>query len=93
VLIRAGKIRPLIMVAVANSHIERVYEYTPSKVDDKTNGVHGGGGEKYAQFLITEVKPFIDRTYRTLPDRDHTAVAGASLGGLSSLYLGLKHPW
>jgi predicted alpha/beta superfamily hydrolase len=51
----------------------------------------GGDGEKYCQFLITEVKPFIDKTYRTQPDRSHSAVAGSSLGGLISLYAAWQH--
>ena len=87
-LIRAGKIRPIIMVGIANVGDDRMNEYTPTR--DAKRGA-GGNGEQYAQFLITEVKPFIDRTYRTLPDRADTAVAGSSLGGLISLYLGLKH--
>jgi predicted alpha/beta superfamily hydrolase len=87
-LIRAGKIRPIIIVGIANVGAARMNEYTPTR-DAKRKA--GGDGEKYAQFLITEVKPFIDRTYRTLPDRGNTAVAGSSLGGLISLYLGLQH--
>jgi predicted alpha/beta superfamily hydrolase len=87
-LIRGGKIKPIIIVAVANMGSERMNEYTPTK-DAVQN--RGGQGEKYAQFLITEVKPFIDRTYRTMPDRASTAVGGSSLGGLISLYLGFKH--
>jgi predicted alpha/beta superfamily hydrolase len=87
-LIRAGKIKPIIIVAVANMGSERMNEYTPTR-DAVQN--RGGQGEQYAQFLITEVKPFIDRTYRTIPDRANTAVGGSSLGGLISLYLGLHH--
>jgi predicted alpha/beta superfamily hydrolase len=40
--------------------------------------------------IIEELKPLIDRTYRTAPDR--TGVAGSSLGGLVSLHLGFTHP-
>jgi predicted alpha/beta superfamily hydrolase len=87
-LIRAGKIKPIIIIAVANMGSERMNEYTPTR-DAVQN--RGGQGEKYAQFLITEVKPFIDHTYRTMPDRASTAVGGSSLGGLMSLYLGFKH--
>ena len=42
--------------------------------------------------LVEELKPFIDREYRTLPDRDNTGVGGSSLGGLVTLYLGLHYP-
>jgi predicted alpha/beta superfamily hydrolase len=87
-LIRAGKIQPIIMVAVANAGSARMEEYTPT-ADARRKA--GGRGEQYAQFLITEVKPFIDRTYRTLPDQKNTSVAGSSLGGLISLYLTVKH--
>lgn len=52
----------------------------------------GGRGPVYAKFLVEEVKPFIDRTYRTLPGRDATSVGGSSFGGLITLYLGAKYP-
>lgn len=88
-LIQSGEITPIIMVAVENTGANRTIEYT-SGPDLKSSTV-GGGAETYARFLIEEVKPFIDEQYRTLADRKHTAVAGSSLGGLVSLYLGLKH--
>src|SRR5262249_10847703 len=46
----------------------------------------------YGRFLIEEVKPFIDRRYRTLPGAETTGLGGSSLGGLVTLHLGLKHP-
>jgi predicted alpha/beta superfamily hydrolase len=78
-LVRAEKIEPMIIVGIANT-MARLEEYTPKR------------GRKYAAFLIDELKPFIDRTYRTLPDRQHTGVLGSSLGGLISLYLVWWHP-
>lgn len=54
------------------------------------------GGEPlsdaYLKFLVEELKPFIDRQYPTLPDRDHTFVAGSSMGGLISLYALTEYP-
>lgn len=50
----------------------------------------GGGGEAYGRFLTTELKPFIDASYRTDPDR--SSVGGASLGGLIAAYIGLLYP-
>jgi predicted alpha/beta superfamily hydrolase len=87
-LIRSGKIQPIIMVAIANSGAARIDEYTPSRDEARSRG---GKGELYSKFLIDEVKPFIDSHYRTQTDREHTAVAGSSLGGLISLYLGYRH--
>lgn len=49
-------------------------------------------GPQYARFLIEELKPWIDAEYRTLPDRDNTAVAGSSMGGKISFYLAWAHP-
>lgn len=46
----------------------------------------------YLRFLIEELKPVIDRDYRTLPDRDNTYLAGSSLGGLVTAYAGTKRP-
>ena len=48
--------------------------------------------ENYEAFLITELKPQMDREYRTLPGAAHTAVMGSSLGGLCSLVLAWDHP-
>jgi predicted alpha/beta superfamily hydrolase len=87
-LIVAGKIKPIIIVAIANAGADRMAEYTPTR---DTNRGAGGKGELYSRFLVEEVKPFIDANYRTLKDRENTAVAGSSLGGLISLYLGYKY--
>jgi len=76
-----------IIVGVYNTG-ERLAEYTPFR--DAERG--GGKGRDYARFLVKEVKPFIDASYRTLSDRRHTTVAGSSLGGLISLYLLLEYP-
>lgn len=90
-LIGEAKIRPVIIVAIANAGAARVVEYTPSR-DESWGAGEGGGASQYARFLLEEVKPFIDRTYRTLPDRGNTAVGGSSLGGLVSLYIAAEHP-
>lgn len=87
-LIKAGEIEPLILVAVPNAGAERVTEYTAT-ADPK----HGGGGaDKYERFLIEELKPLVDRTFRTRPDPDDTGIAGSSLGALVALDAGLRHP-
>ena len=67
---------------------KRIEEYTPWK--HKKYG--GGKGDIYINFLVNELKPFIDQTYRTKPEASETAIIGSSLGGLISFYGGLKHP-
>lgn len=51
----------------------------------------GGYGKQYGKFIIEGLKPMIDEQFRTLPDREHTGIAGSSMGGLISLYIGLKY--
>lgn len=86
-LIRSGRLAPFVMVAVANTP-DRMSDYT-SVADAK----HGGGGSAaYFRFLLEELQPFVNRTYRTLTEPAHTAVVGSSLGGLAALDLGFAHP-
>jgi predicted alpha/beta superfamily hydrolase len=84
--IQAGKVEPLIIVGMYNTKA-RIREYTPTHVPK----LGGGRADRYAKFLLEEVRPFIDREYRTLSGSQYTGIGGSSLGGLVSLYLGLKH--
>jgi predicted alpha/beta superfamily hydrolase len=87
-LVESGQIEPIIVVGVSNAGDRRMDEYTP--VADAERG--GGGGRRYADFLVQELKPFIDSTYRTLPDAEHTGIMGSSLGGLISLFTAWTYP-
>lgn len=49
-------------------------------------------GHLYAKFITERLKPRIDGEFATLPDKDHTAIGGSSMGGLMSLYMLLKYP-
>jgi len=84
--ILSGAVEPLIIVGMYNTKA-RIREYTPTHVPK----LGGGRADRYARFLMDEVKPFIDREYRTLSGAENTGIGGSSLGGLVSLYLGLKH--
>lgn len=88
-LIAAGTIEPLIIVGVYNAGNQRVNEYTPAE-DPKYK--QGGKADLYGRMLVEELKPFIDRTYRTRRGAKDTGLGGSSLGGIVSLYLGLKYP-
>jgi predicted alpha/beta superfamily hydrolase len=87
-LIASGKIKPLIIVGVYNTSA-RIDEYTPTK---DANVKQGGRADLYGRLLVEELKPFIDAQYRTLRGPQETGLGGSSLGGLVSLYLGLKYP-
>lgn len=95
-LIQAGKVREAIVVAIWNSP-KRVAEYMPAKAllltkqadfAQKTEPL----ADKYLKFLVEELKPYIDRNYRTLKDRDNTSIMGSSMGGLISLYALCEYP-
>jgi predicted alpha/beta superfamily hydrolase len=77
-----------IVVAVDHGGTKRLDEYSPWR-----NARYGGGeGDAYVEFLVHTLKPYVDRRYRTRPNASSTGVAGSSMGGLISLYAGLKHP-
>lgn len=78
----------VIVVGIDNGQDKRLNEYNP--FDNEKYGK--GEGEAYVDFLVKTLKPFIDDHYRTLPQREHTAIAGSSMGGLISFYAALKYP-
>jgi predicted alpha/beta superfamily hydrolase len=92
-LIRKNLIEPLIIVAIANTGEERIHEYAPTRgVIDSTaprKKRSRGLARHYARFLIEELKPYIDKKYRTRPEAEFTGLGGSSLGGLLTLSLGL----
>lgn len=73
-----------IVVGVPNQGDLRVIEYNPYPSVESPE--LDGAGEDYTRFLVETVKPFIDESFRTLPDPAHTGTAGSSMGGLISLY-------
>ncbi len=79
-----------IVVAVDNGGAHRMSEYNPWKARNTSLG--GGEGVPYMDFLVHTLKPYVDNHYRTLRDRDHTGIAGSSMGGLISLYAALGYP-
>jgi predicted alpha/beta superfamily hydrolase len=88
-LIARNEIEPLIVVAVDNGGERRMAEYTATR-DRRVSA--GGGADAYGRMVVDELKPWVDRTYRTRPGRESTAIGGSSLGALVSLYLGLGRP-
>lgn len=78
----AGGALSCIVIGVSNAGPRRLDEYTPF-ADDR----HGGeDGKRYLDCLIDTLKPLVDADFATLPEREHTGIAGSSLGALLSLY-------
>lgn len=101
-LMARGEARPAIIVGVWNSGATRFQEYMPQAAG-RGAAVSAYPGlprfapedlksDAYLRFLVEEVKPFVDRTYRTRPEREHTFVMGSSMGGLISAYAVCEYP-
>src|SRR5437667_2841274 len=88
-LIRQDLIEPLIVVAIANTGDDRIHEYAPTRgvIDAKAKRKRRSRGlaRQYGEFLIDELKPYIDRHYRTKLEAEFTGLGGSSLGGLATL--------
>jgi predicted alpha/beta superfamily hydrolase len=100
-LIEKGAVRAAIVVGVWNTN-KRREEYMPQRpVQGKVHfNVPGADdldpediiSDRYLAFLVRELKPFIDATYRTLAGRADTLVMGSSMGGLISQYAMSRYP-
>jgi predicted alpha/beta superfamily hydrolase len=83
-----GHVEPLIIVGIYNTGKQRLGEYTPTRAPR----LGGGRANRYARFLLQEVQPMVKGNYRVLGGAENTGIGGSSLGGLLSLYLGLRQP-
>ena len=86
--------KQLIIVAVDCNHSPdhgRLQEYSPFDFTNENGDTIIGRGKTTMDWFVTELKKEIDQTYRTLPERKHTFIAGSSMGGLMSLYALLEY--
>ncbi|MEI7502811.1 MAG: alpha/beta hydrolase-fold protein [Paludibacter sp.] len=103
-LMKDKKIEECIVVAIWNIGSDRISEYFPNKIfsqlDEKTkkklsdkycNG-KSANGDNYLQYLVTDVKPYIDKNFSTLSDKHHTFMMGSSMGGLITIYAISEYP-
>jgi predicted alpha/beta superfamily hydrolase len=96
-----GKVPECIVVGIWNTP-KRYPEYQPQKpyqnlepeYRNAVTTLYNGEpvSDNYLKFIVQELKPFIDQTYRTLPERDFTIIMGSSMGGLISLYAICEYP-
>ena len=70
---------------------KRLNEYSPWDFHGSYIGDIKGMGSVTMDWFTEELKPYIDANYRTLPDREHTAIAGSSMGGLMSIYAAVEY--
>lgn len=79
--------KEVIVVGIENGP-KRMSEYNPWEFKNFGKGE----GDKYVDFLVKNLKPYIDKHYRTFSNKKNTFIAGSSMGGLISLYAVLKYP-
>ena len=93
-LIAKGK-PACIVVGIDNGQATRMSEYNPYEFtwkDSTQSQIILPKGDAYLRFLMSTLKPFIDKKYRTLSSKENTVIAGSSMGGLISYYAALKYP-
>ncbi|MBD3583634.1 alpha/beta hydrolase [Flavobacterium selenitireducens] len=78
----------IIVVGIAHGNDKRLDELTPFPHEK----YKGGQADAYLDFIVSTLKPEIDKRYRTKKDVQNTAIMGSSLGGLVSFYAVLKYP-
>jgi enterochelin esterase-like enzyme len=67
------------LVVIANGNVTNVNGYNDKAMDD------------FANEMIKNVIPFIEKNYRVMADREHRAIAGLSMSGGQAFYTGLRN--
>ena len=77
----------VIVIGIDNGSVSRIDEYSPW-----INSEYGGGeGDEYVNFIVETLKPYVDSSFITMPDRLNTGIMGSSLGALISFYAAIEH--
>lgn len=89
--IKQGEINKIMDAGIASGEIEPMIIIIPDGkyywyINDYQNKF------RYEDFVFEELLPFIDKTYKTISDKEHRAVAGFSMGGYGSLVWAMHHP-
>ncbi|KAF0129091.1 MAG: hypothetical protein FD155_2766 [Bacteroidetes bacterium] len=103
-LMYQARVKPTIVVAIWNTH-KRYQEYLPApafdllpqEMQDYIRDEHNYPdleplSDGYLDFIVHELKPYIDQSYPTLSCAEHTSIMGSSMGGLISAYAIAKFP-
>jgi len=94
-LVAEGKVEEMIVVGIYHAGSQRSYDYVPfPKGVPELGSIHeknNPGFKEFANFVAHQVVPYIDRSYRTIPDRTNRAIMGSSHGGISAFWIGNIH--
>lgn len=84
---------PVMIVGIECNHEgnKRLEEFSPYSFNDPEYGYVNAEGKEIMEWIVKELKPYIDSKYNTYADRYHTFIGGSSMGGLMSLYAGYTY--
>ena len=91
-LIAAGKAKPMIVVMPAG-HTNGAGAALGAKAmpgPQEMPGI-GGGPDPFVNDFMTDLMPYVEKTYRVLADRQSRAIAGLSMGGNQTLNIAIPH--
>jgi predicted alpha/beta superfamily hydrolase len=104
-MIRQGDLRSWIVVGVQSPKSRyralfprKIFPLLPADFQKRVMDVDIGepkielAGDAYLKFMVEEVKPRIDKEFRTLKGPEDTAVMGSSMGGLMAFYAMAEYP-
>ncbi len=94
---------PWIIIGIWSPGADRYRQYMPEPAynaagPDLRSRMDAFGNGKpvvsrhYIDWIADVLRPWVNRSFRTLTTRDETAIIGSSMGGLISLYAFLEHP-
>ena len=84
---------PLIVVGIeSNREGKRLSEYSPWDFSRREVGFVPGRGQVTMDWIVKTLKSSVDAEFRTLPDREHTMIAGSSMGGLITVSVKAGNP-
>ena len=89
-LIREGIVPPTIVVGLDNAGKDRLREYMPHRSMHPV--MLRVQGQRYPDFLMKEVMPFVEQSYRVATSPENTGLGGSSLGALIALYTAMVRP-
>ena len=91
-LISAGKIAPMIVAGIDNAGARRAAEYLPWRDGIQQPQMDPPEGTLLIDFMLKEVMPYVEETYRVAKGRENTGIGGSSYGGIAALYCGIEAP-
>lgn len=101
-LISQRRVQPFIIVGIDQPGTGRAGQYFPQALYEAASPelrtrfdalIQGPVySDAYLRFIVSDLKPMIDKTYRTKRGPNDTAIVGSSMGGLISIYAFIQYP-